>query len=94
MKNINNFDLIDKKVVLRADLNVPVINGKITEYSRIRAIQPTITKLIKNNNKVFIISHFGRPKGKTNDKFSLKFICPHLEKIFGIYKILFLKNIN
>lgn len=94
MKDLNNFQLKEKKILLRADLNVPVVNGKITENSRIKAIIPTIKKLKNLNNKIFIISHFGRPKGKKDLQYSLDFICPTLEKEFEINKIFFLKNIE
>ena len=94
MKNFENYNLNKKNVIVRVDLNVPVIDGKITEKSRITSILPTIKKLINQKNKVFLISHFGRPKGKKDDKYSLKFICPYLKKEFGIDKIFFLNNIN
>ena len=61
MKNLNNYILNKKKVLFRADLNIPVIDGKITANSRIKAIKPSINKLLKRKNKIFIISHFGRP---------------------------------
>ena len=54
MKFLDNIDLKNKKIVFRADLNIPVLNGKITDYSRIKSIVPSINQLLKNNNKVFI----------------------------------------
>ena len=53
-----------KKVLLRLDLNVPLNNGKITDTTRIDKILPTINFLLKNDNKIIILSHVGRPKGK------------------------------
>ena len=82
MKNINNNFLSKKNVILRVDLNVPVHNGVIKEKSRIKAIKSTIKKLINQKNKIFILSHFGRPLGKRDKKFSLKFICSTLKKEF------------
>ena len=64
MKNLNNIGLKEKKILLRVDLNVPVINNKIIDESRIDSIYLTIKKLQKNKHKVFLISHFGRPKGQ------------------------------
>ncbi len=94
MKNLENYKILNKKVLFRADLNVPVVNGHITDISRIEAVKPSIQKLILRKNKIFIISHFGRPKGGINKKFSLEFIIPYLKKVLEIDKIHFLKNLN
>ena len=72
MKNLDNYKIENKKVLFRADLNVPVVNNVITDESRILAIKSSIKKLISNKNKIFIVSHFGRPQGKFVEKFSLK----------------------
>ena len=69
MKTINNYYIKEKNVLLRVDLNVPVVNGFITEKSRIISIKSSIHKLIKGKNKIFLLSHFGKPKGKYNKKF-------------------------
>ena len=71
MKNLSNYKVIGKKVLFRADLNVPVLNGVITDSSRILAIKSSIETLIKNKNKIFILAHFGRPKGEVKEKYSL-----------------------
>ena len=65
MRNIKNeADLDKKKVLLRLDLNVPLNNGKITDTTRIDKILPTIKFLLKNNCKIIILSHIGRPRVK------------------------------
>ena len=94
MKTLNNYNIKEKNVLLRADLNVPVVNGFITEKSRIVSIKSSIHKLIKGKNKIFLLSHFGRPKGKYNKKFSLEFMCSVLVKEFEIEKIHFIKAFN
>ena len=94
MKTINNYYIKKKKVLFRADLNVPVVNGVITEKSRIELIKPSIKKLIERENKIFLLSHFGRPKGLYNKKFSLEFMCSILAEEFEIEKIYFIKEIN
>ena len=94
MKNINNFSISKKKVLFRADLNIPIVRNKIADNSRIKAIKPSIKKLLNQQNKIFIISHFGRPKGHINKKYSLKFLCSTLKKIFGIKKVYFLENLD
>ena len=68
MKNLNNFNIYKKKVLFRADLNVPMIEGKITDNSRINAVKSSIKKLLTQKNKIFIIAHLGRPKGEFNKK--------------------------
>ncbi len=94
MKTINNYYIKKKNVLFRADLNVPVVNGFITEKSRIISIKPSILRLIKEKNKIFLLSHFGRPNGKYNKKFSLEFMCSILAKEFEVEKIHFIKAFN
>jgi phosphoglycerate kinase len=77
IKDENNLNR--KKILLRLDLNVPLSNGKITDTTRINKILPTIKFLLKNNAKVIILSHVGRPKGKVVNKLSLKPICESLK---------------
>ena len=80
MKSIQDQpDLNQKKILLRLDLNVPLENGKITDATRINKILPTIKFLLKNNAKIIILSHLGRPKGKIVDELSLKPICDDLK---------------
>jgi phosphoglycerate kinase len=80
MRNIKDeLNLNQKKILLRLDLNVPLDSGKITDTTRIDKILPTINFLLKNNAKVIILSHVGRPKGKVINKLSLKPICENLK---------------
>ena len=72
-------NLNQKKVLLRLDLNVPLDNGKITDTTRIDKILPTINFLLKNEAKIIILSHVGRPKGKIIKELSLKPICENLK---------------
>ena len=94
MKNLSNYKVIGKKVLFRADLNVPVLNGVITDSSRILAIKSSIETLIKNKNKIFILAHFGRPKGEVIEKYSLQFILSSLAEILEVDKIHFLKTLH
>ena len=73
-------NLKKKKILLRLDLNVPLKNGSITDETRIIKIIPIIDFLIKEQSKIIVISHVGRPKGKINAGLSLKPICDNLEK--------------
>ena len=80
MRDIKDqINLNQKKVLLRLDLNVPLENGKITDTTRIDKILPTINYLLKNDAKIIILSHVGRPKGKVVNELSLKPICESLE---------------
>ncbi len=94
MKNLKNYEIINKKVLFRADLNVPVLDKIITDSSRILAVKSSIKKLILDKNKIFIIAHFGRPKGEVLEKYSLKFILTSLKEVLGIDKIHFLENLQ
>ena len=67
-----DLNLADKRIILRTDLNVPILNGKIADKSRINKIIPVIKELINKKAKIILISHIGRPKGKINEKLSLK----------------------
>ena len=81
MNNIRDCqNLNQKKVLLRLDLNVPFMNGKIIDETRIDKILPVIEFLLNKNSKIIIISHVGRPKGKVIKDLSLKPICENLEK--------------
>ncbi len=76
---INEKNLKNKKILLRLDLNVPLERGKITDTTRIDKILPTLNFLIKENTKIIILSHVGRPKGKVVKELSLKPICEELQ---------------
>ena len=92
MKKLENLDCTNKRIIVRVDLNVPVFEDKIIDRSRMLAILPTINKLIKNKNKVFLVAHFGRPNGEENKKYSIKFLCSELKKILNSEVIHFLDN--
>jgi phosphoglycerate kinase len=95
MRNIKDEpNLNQKKVLLRLDLNVPLNNGKITDTTRIDKILPTINFLLKNNAKVLILSHIGRPKGKVVNELSLKPICESLKNKLNQNIRLISKNIK
>ena len=69
-----------KIVLLRLDLNVPLKDGVITDATRINKILPIFDFLIKNNTKIVVISHIGRPKGVLDNNLSLKPVCEHIKK--------------
>ena len=85
--DITNF-VFNKKVIVRADLNLPYFDGKILDFTRVEKILPTIDFLLKNQAKIILISHFGRPKSENKHEFSLDIIKDDIERIFK-KKILF-----
>jgi phosphoglycerate kinase len=70
-RTLDSLDAADKRVLLRADLNVPVRDGKITDLTRIERLSPTIKELSDKGAKVIVCSHFDRPKGKRVPEMSL-----------------------
>jgi phosphoglycerate kinase len=82
-KTLDELDLSNKRVLLRADLNVPVEDGKVTDATRIERIVPTIREIIKVDGKAILISHFGRPKGKLDKAFSLEVVVPAVAELTG-----------
>ncbi len=82
MYSIDNFNFTGKKVLMRVDFNVPLNeNLEITDDTRIITAVPTIQKIFAEGGSIILLTHLGRPKGKFNEKMSLKIILPHLSKI-------------
>jgi phosphoglycerate kinase len=81
MKSIAKADVAGKRVLVRADLNVPVRDGKITDTTRIERFLPTVKDLLERGAKVVIMSHFGRPKGKNVPEMSLLPVAQKLAQL-------------
>ncbi len=96
MKSIQSSDLniSQKKVLIRLDLNVPLNGKKIVDTNRIDKIIPTLNYLLKNNAKIIILSHIGRPKGKVVNELSLEPVREDLIKKLDQKIILINQNIN
>ncbi len=81
-KTIKDIDVKGKKVLVRCDFNVPLLeNGNIRDARRIVAAIPTIEYLINNGAKVILCSHLGRPKGEVKPEFSLKPVAKKLSEL-------------
>ncbi len=77
-------DLRNKRVLIREDLNVPVLDGKVTSDARIRAALPTIRYALDQHAKVFILSHLGRPEeGRFDESLSLQPVAAKLSELLG-----------
>ncbi|MBR3052405.1 phosphoglycerate kinase [Candidatus Saccharibacteria bacterium] len=82
MKTIKDLDAKGKIILMRVDYNVPLKDGKVTDDLRIRASIPTIKALLEAGaKKVILISHLGRPDGKSNPEFSLELAWRTLEQL-------------
>lgn len=82
-KTLDELDLTNKVVLLRADLNVPVADGKVSDATRIERLLPTIREIMRHDGKVVLLSHFGRPKGKVDPQFSLEQVCAAVADVTG-----------
>ena len=84
MKNIKDLDIREKRVLIRADFNVPLDEqGNITDDTRIRGVLPTINHALDERARIIICSHLGRPKGQRLAKFSLAPVAKRLARLIG-----------
>jgi phosphoglycerate kinase len=83
MKTVDNYNFSGKRAITRVDFNVP-LNDKyeITDDTRLKAVVPTVQKILKDGGSVILMSHLGRPKGGYEEKYSLKHLVPYLQNIF------------
>jgi phosphoglycerate kinase len=81
---MTDLDLAGKRVLIRADLNVPIKNGKVTSDIRIKASLPTVEHAMKAGAKVMLMSHLGRPtEGEYNEEFSMAPVAASLTELLG-----------
>ncbi len=84
MKSVKDLQLENRRVLIRVDFNVPMDEqGMITDDTRMREVLPTLEYVRKQNGKLIICSHRGRPQGERNSEFSLAPVAVHLEKLLG-----------
>jgi phosphoglycerate kinase len=82
-RTLDSLDPAGKRILLRADLNVPVKDGHITDRTRIERLTPTIKELADKGGRVIVISHFDRPKGQRVPEMSLKPMVEALSQALG-----------
>lgn len=91
-KSIEDLNVTGKKVLVRCDFNVPMNDkGEITDDRRIRSALPTIEYIINNGGKAIVMSHFGRPKGEPNPKYTLEPIAKRLSELLN-KEVIFAKD--
>jgi len=83
LRTAADIDVAGKRVLVRADLNVPVKDGRVTDVTRLERVVPGLLDLAKRGAKIIVISHFGRPKGASAAEFSLKPVADRLGQLLG-----------
>lgn len=81
-RTLDDLDVAGKRVLVRADLNVPVRDGKVTDATRIERLAPTLAAIIERGGKPVVMSHFGRPKGRDPSQ-SLRALVEPLSRAAG-----------
>ena len=81
-RTLDQADVRGKRVLVRADLNVPMANGAVSDATRIKVAAPTITEIADKGGRVILLSHFGRPKGR-DTKNSLAPVAAEMSKVIG-----------
>ncbi|MEP7079231.1 MAG: phosphoglycerate kinase [Ginsengibacter sp.] len=90
MTQFSQHNFKNEKALVRVDFNVPLDdNFHITDDSRMTAALPTINKILADGGSIILMSHFGRPKGEKQDKFSLNHLLTHLMELLPGVKVLF-----
>jgi phosphoglycerate kinase len=82
-KGIDDIDVSDKRVIVRADLNVPLSKGHVSDATRIERLIPTLHALCDRGAKVIVISHLGRPDGRKNPEFTLRPVAEKLDSLMS-----------
>jgi len=83
-KTLRDLDVRGKRVLLREDLNVPMNQGAVADFTRIDAALPTMRYLHENGARTIVLSHLGRPNGTPNPKYSLRPVAQALQARLGV----------
>jgi len=89
LKSSSTADVAGKRVLVRADLNVPVKGGKVTDATRIERFMPTLHNLTHRGARVIVLAHFGRPDGKRVPEMSLKLVADKVRQLAGHHPVHF-----
>ena len=91
-KGIDGINVKGKRVIVRADLNVPLSGGQVSDATRIERLLPTIKDLAARGAKVIVLSHLGRPDGQKNPKYTLKPVAEKLAAMLGGIPVHFVED--
>ncbi|MEE9194495.1 MAG: phosphoglycerate kinase, partial [Alphaproteobacteria bacterium] len=83
LKTLDDIDVAGKSVLVRADLNLPMTDGKVGDGTRLERLVPTLNELCDKGAKVVVMSHFGRPKGTRDPDLSLGPVARELARVMG-----------
>jgi phosphoglycerate kinase len=83
LKTTAGLDVKGKRVLVRADLNVPVKDGNVADATRLERLVPGLQELARRGARVIVMSHFGRPKGGPDPQFSLRPVAAKLAELLG-----------
>src|SRR5512145_2535658 len=83
LKTTEGLDVKRKRVLLRADLNVPVRDGAVSDATRLERLLPGVQDLARRGARVVLISHFGRPKGAPEPDLSLRPVADRMSQLLG-----------
>ncbi len=82
-RTLDDLDVRGKRVLVRADLNVPMKGGRVTDMTRLERLKPTVDELARRGARVVLLSHLGRPEGKPSPELSLEPLVEPLAKVLG-----------
>ncbi|MEP6355927.1 MAG: phosphoglycerate kinase [Hyphomicrobiales bacterium] len=82
-KTLDDINVVNKRCLVRVDINVPMADGKVTDKTRIERVKPTIDYISKNGGKVILLAHFGRPKGTIVTEMTLEPVAHACAQVFG-----------
>jgi phosphoglycerate kinase len=91
-KGVDTVDVRNKRVIVRADLNVPLAGGQVMDATRIERLLPTLRDLASRGAKVVVMSHLGRPDGEKNPKYTLKPVAEKLGSMLDGVPVRFVED--
>src|SRR6056297_821117 len=89
LRTLDTLELSGQRVLVRADLNVPLANGGVADETRIRAVVGTINDILENGGVPVVLSHLGRPKGERDESLSQRVLAEPLSRALGGIRVEF-----
>lgn len=83
LRSLHDADVAGKRVLLRVDFNVPIVDGRVGDDTRMRASLPTIQFILDHGASIVLVSHLGRPKGQPRDELRLAPVAAHLSSMLS-----------